>query len=466
MKKIAVILGMAALGTALLTGCKPKTELPSKEIIVEIAKEAYVFGLPYVLEYRTMYRQVGDRSSPSYIGFGTFHHIGAVTPASQDVMTPNVDTRYSWVWLDLRAEPWVLTVPEMDPTGNRYYSIQCTDLAGFVVDNISALTDGYSGGHYLIAPPNWKGETPAGIKRVIKGETYLMATPARTELFNAKDDTLNVQKIQQGYQAQPLSRFLGQPAPTPAPEVDFYPFVDGKTDTDLTFYDCLSFVLQFNEPHPLDQPILERMASIGIAPGADFSKLVTEHNDLIEGATEGMKDMIDTMNILAQKPFDPVETVVFGNRSVIKDNYMDRAIGAYLGLFGNVREQAVYYNMAADKDTEPLDGSKHKYTITFAKDDIPQVQFFWSYTVYSMANRYLVPNPIERYAIGSRTDGLKYEPDGSLILYLQHESPGQDKESNWLPAPDEQFYTILRCYGPEGKVLDGSYRVPDIAKTN
>ena len=441
------------------------TDLPSKEEITKIAEEAYTFGVPFVLEYRTMYMQAVDKTSPSYVGFGKFLHYEASTDQSKDVMTPNRDTPYSWAWMDLRAEPWVITVPPMDKKENRYYSIMVNDLAGFVVDNLSSLNDGYDGGSYLIAPPNWKGKTPEGIKRVVQGETSFMVALVRTELLGDKD-LAKVKEIQQTYKIQSLSDFQGKPAPAAAPAVDFYPFVEGKTDVDTSFFDCLSFLLQFNQPHQLDQPVLQRMAKIGITPGSDWSALASKYPDLAEGADKGMKNVINQLNDIATKPIVKGETdlIPFDNRAVMKNHYTDRAVGAYLGLFGNTQKEAIYNNLGSDSNNQALDGSKGKYTLTFKKDNMPDVKFFWSMTMYDLKSRFLVKNSINRFSIGSRTEGLKYNKDGSLTLYVQKDSPGKDKASNWLPAPNGPFYTIMRFYGPGENVLNNTFKQPPLVK--
>lgn len=451
--------------TSSATASKEIKELPSKEEIIKIAEEAYTFGITYVLEYRTMYMQAVDKNSSSYVGFGKFLHYGATTADNKDVMTPNRDTPYSWGWMDLRSEPYVLSVPRMNAAENRYYSFMINDLAGFVVDNVSALNDGYEGGDYLIAPVNWKGKVPAGIKRVIKGETSFMVALVRTELMG-DNDISNVEKLQQQYKLQPLSSYLGVQAPAQAPSVDFYQFVDGKTDVTTDFYDCLAFALQFNIPNSIDKPILDRMAKIGIAPGNDWNALANKYPELKEGADIGMKNVVKQFDAVAKKPLVKGEDEInpFDTREVLKDNYVDRAIGAYLGLFGNTQKEAIYNNLGSDSDGKILDASTGKYTITFKKEDMPDVKFFWSITMYNMQDRYLVSNPIGRYSIGSRTEGLKYNKDGSLTIYIQKDNPGKDKQSNWLPAPNGSFYTLMRYYGPGERIMNNTFKQPPLVK--
>lgn len=460
MKKLVYLSSLLIL----FASCGPPKAKLSREEMKEIAKEAYIFGYPYVLEYRTMYMQAVDEGSGSYVGFGKFLHYGATTPKNKDIVTPNRDTPYSWAWVDLRSEPWVLTVPAIDSVGHRYYTSQWNDLSGFVLDNVSSLTDGYDGGNYLLAPPDWSGELPQGIKRAIKGETYFLSTLTRTELLNTAD-TVNVKKIQQGYKLQSLSQFLGQPAPTPAPAINFFPYEEG-IENKTEFFDCLSFLLQFSQPNLMDKPILDRMVKINIKPGTEWSADVSVDSVMKNASREGLHAALDTMIQISHTPRSSVDHVAFGNREVMKTNYLERAMGAFMGLFGNVSEQAFYASWGSDNTNEPIDASKHNYIVTFKKGELPDYKFFWSITMYDLPGRFLVDNPINRYSIGSRTKDLKYNQDGSLTIYIQHQNPGKGKESNWLPAPNSPFFSVIRFYGPGESILNGTWKIPPITKVN
>jgi hypothetical protein len=174
---------------------------------------------------------------------------------------------------------------------------------------------------------------------------------------------------------------------------------------------------------------------------------------------QGIEDARAEMKKLSEGGVDSGK--FFGTREHVSTNYMDRAMGVYMGIFGNVPQVAVYLSMPADSAGNPLDGSKAAYTLTFAKGQLPPVKYFWSITMYNIPERLLVENPIKRYSIGSSTPGMKTNADGSLVIYVSAKSPGKDKESNWLPAPSGPFWTVLRTYGPADEIIDGSYKQPD-----
>ncbi len=420
-----------------------------------IAKDAYVFSYPLALQYRTMYVQAIDANSKEYVGgFGKYRHYGMSGPENKDIVTPNNDTPYSWAWVDMRAEPWVLTLA---PTDGRFFTTEWMDQWHFVLDNPGSVLDGSKGGNFLLASPNWKGKLPKGIKRIVRGESEFMGTLTRTGL-NGAADLPAMQKTQQGYSLQPLSAFLGQPAPAPAPKLDFPVWVEG-VDKTADIFRYVNFLLPFTVANEMDKPILARMAKIGIAPGKpwDLSKLDPA---LREAIVAGTADGLQQVN-------EGVPTVrdagnLFGNRSKMQTHYLDRTLGVVMGQWGNVSEQSVYQTWPADADGVPLDSSKNKYTITFAPGKLPNAKFFWSITMYNLPARLLVENPIKRYSIGSNTPQMKKAADGSLTIYVQKDSPGTDKEGNWLPAPDAPFFAVLRIYGPDKAAQTAQWKAPAV----
>ncbi len=216
--------------------------------IVERAREAYIYGVPLVSQWGTMYEFSIDKSSPQYKGpFNTVLNIARVfTPEDTAFVTPNSDTPYTFAGLDLRAEPVVITVPEM--AKERYFVFQLMDLYTFNFAYIGSRTTGNNGGSYLIAGPKWSGETPQGITKVIRSETDLVSVVGRTQLFNPADLD-NVKKIQAGYKVEPLSTFSGTPAPPPPPAVDWVrPLSAGTERTSPEFFSLLAFLLQFCQP--------------------------------------------------------------------------------------------------------------------------------------------------------------------------------------------------------------------------
>ena len=451
--------GFLLLCMVLLMSCSPAKEETQIKLTADeakaIAKEAYIFNYPLVMYYRTMYLQAIDPQSKSYSGgFGKWLHLGTSTPKDTDIVAPNNDSPYSYAWIDTRAEPWVLTMPKIEE--NRFYTSQWDDLWGFVLGNAGSVDDGNVGVSVLLASPTWKGDLPKGVKRVIQGDTEFLGTLTRTQLF-VPADLPNVKKIQQEYQLQPLSTFLGEPAPKAAPAVSWKPWKEGS-ETTAEFWEYVNFLLPLTTPNPQDQPILDKMAKIGL--GANASKPTAE---IQSAMAEGMQEALAELKKASEGSVDP--SLFFRSRKDTNKDYFNRALGVNIGIFGNVKAVSVYFSIPKDGQGELFDGSKHNYSITFAADLIPPAKNFWSWTMYKLPQRWLVDNPINRYAIGSATPGLKKGKDGSITIYFQAKSPGKDKESNWLPAPEGPFWPVLRTYGPGESILDKTWKVPPVNQT-
>ncbi len=430
-----------------------------------IAAEAYVYGIPMVDTWKTMYAFSIDKGNPQYKGpFNSILNIARVfTPEDTAFVTPNSDTPYTFAGLDLRAEPMVITIPKMEK--NRYFVFQLMDLYTFNFDYIGSRTTGNDGGTYLIAGPHWQGEAPSQINKVIRSETDLVTVVGRTQLLNPAD-LGNVKKIQAGYRVQPLSAFLGTPPPTNAPEVQWVePIPPGQDRSSLEFFNQLAFLLQFAQPpHPTETELRERFARIGIVPGVKFDadKLSPElQAALKEGMTEGQKRIDEKRAALGGKT-----DTLFGDRAFLKNDFVARATGTQVGIGANSREEALYPILDKDSDGEPLDGSKAKYTLRFGKGQLPPVNAFWSITMYELPQQLLVKNPIDRYLVNSpMLPGLKKDADGGLTLYIQSESPGRARESNWLPAPKGPFVMFARYYWPRTELLDDQWKTPSVTKT-
>jgi hypothetical protein len=426
----------------------------------QIAKEAYIYGFPMVVNYQTMYKQAIDKASPDYKGpFNTLNSARSVaTPEDKFVVTPNSDTPYSFLWMDLRAEPVVVTMPKIEP--KRYYTGQMVDLYTYNFAYLGTRSYGNDGGTFLVAGPGWNGTTPAGVKAVLRSETQFAYIIFRTQLFNMAD-LANVHKIQAGYHAQPLSAFLHQPAPSAPPAVNWPKFTDDMTTTPAMF-PLVNFLFQFCPPNPSESGLLARFAKLNIGPGQtfDFSKFSPEIQQAIN---DGIKDSnADVANVMKQINSDQVSSGdLFGTRDFLKDNYLYRYVGAKLGLYGNSKQDAIYFGYFIDANHQPLDASKSNYELHFAKGDLPLNKAFWSLTMYDGKTQLLVENPLKRYLLNSTTlKSYKYGPDGSLTLYVAHGDPGSAKRSNWLPAPDGPFYCVLRVYLPGEAVLNGSWKKP------
>jgi hypothetical protein len=423
-----------------------------------IAKEAYIFNYPLVMMYRTMYLQAIDTTSKSYSGgFGKWLHLGTSSPKDNDIVSPNNDTPYSYAWVDLRAEPWVVTLPKIEKS--RFYTSQWDDLWGFVLDNPGSVEDGNDGVTVLLASPTWKGELPKGVKRVIQGDSSFLGTLTRTQLIDPKD-LPNVKKIQSEYKLQPLSTYLGKPAPEPAPAIEWMPWKDGVETTD-EFWAYVNFLLPLTTPNPQDKAVQDRMAKIGLVPGKAWDSSALG-KDVSAAIAEGMKDALAELKKGSTHITDP--SLFFRSRKDLDKDYFNRALGVMVGIFGNVKKVSVYFAVPKDDQGELFDGSKGDYTITFTADQIPPAKNFWSWTMYKLPQRWLVDNPINRYSIGSPTPGLKTAADGSITIYFQAKSPGKDKERNWLPAPQGPFWLVLRTYGPGKSILDKTWKMPPVKR--
>jgi hypothetical protein len=421
----------------------------------KIASEAYLYAYPMLYNYKTLFQQVMDPSFPGYIGgFNRFRHYHrGFTPADTDIVSPSNDTPYSWAWLDLRAEPMVVSVPAAP---DRYYVLQWFDLYTHNFAYIGSRATGTEAGDYLLAGPNWHGPTPSGIKKVLRSETEIVGTLTRTA-WTGPDDREGLVAMQRQYRIRPLSEYLGEKPPEPAPTY-LFPAWDEARAKSIGFIGYLNFILRFAPTVPSEEEMMKRFARIGIGAGRPFD--VAELDPAVRKAIKaGVKDAQKSLQAAIDKTTSSVN--LFGTREFLGQDYiMRRAVGAAMGIYGNSKQEAQYAAFAVDSDDKPLDGGK-AYVLHFAKDQIPPVKYFWSMTMYDLPQRLLVENPIDRYAIGSRTKGLKTNSDGSIDIYLQSQSPGEGKESNWLPTPSSgNFFMVLRMYGPEGALADGTWKPP------
>jgi hypothetical protein len=428
-----------------------------------IAKEAYTYGYPMVDSYRIEHAYFVDRQNPEYKApWNQIQNIARVyTPDDKAVQTPNSDTPYSMVGLDLRAEPIVLTVPPVEKA--RYFSVQLIDAYTHNFDYIGSRATGNAGGSFLIAGPGWQGAAPKGVKKVIRSETELVLAVYRTQLFNPADIE-NVKKVQAGYKVQTLSAFSGQPAPAAAPAIDFVkPLTPAQQKTSLELFNVLNFLLRFCPTVASEKTLMARFAKIGVGAGKilDVSKLSPALKAALE---QGIADAwVDLENL--RKRADAKEITsgdMFGTREFLKNNYGYRMCAAVLGIYGNSKMEAMYPIYAIDTDAQKLDGSGH-YTLHFAPSQLPPVQAFWSLTLYVMPSSLLYANVLNRYLINSpMLPQLKKDADGGVTLIVQNESPGRDREANWLPAPKGPFVMAMRLYWPKPEALSGKWTAPPL----
>jgi hypothetical protein len=432
-----------------------------------LAKEAYIYGFPLVDNYRVQCSYFVDRSNPEYKGgWNHIHNTARVyTPDDKAIQTPNSDTPYSYVGADLRAEPLVLYVPEVEK--GRYYSLQFIDLYTFNFAYVGSRATGNGAGSYLLAGPNWKGAKPEGIKAVIRCETEFAFVLYRTQLFKP-DDLDNVKKVQAGYAAQTLSGFLGKALPAAAPQVEFVkPLTREQQRKSPEFFGVLNFVLKFCPTHPSEKELMARFAKLGVGAGGSFdvAKLSPEVRKAVE---EGIADAWKEFAEFKAKEVDTRKVVsgdVFGSREHLKDNYRYRMTAAVLGIYGNSKQEAMYPSYYVDSAGQQPDGAKHRYTLHFAPGQLPPVNAFWSLTLYQLPESLLYANALNRYLINSpMLPGLKRDADGGLTIYVQHDSPGKDREPNWLPAPEGPFFLVLRLYSPKSEALEGKWKEPPLQR--
>jgi hypothetical protein len=452
-----------SIALSLFTGCATRNDTVARAEKAEkdrpgiaetkaIAEEGFIYGLPLVMNYAANYEFFIDKTSSQYKCpmNQLFNEHRVFTYKDTAVVTPNSDAPYSFVCLDLRAEPCVLSVPAVEK--ERYYSLQLTDWNTFNFGYVGSRATGCEAGDYLVAGPDWKGQAPAGIKKVFRSTTQFTLVIYRTQLIG-DGDMPNVEKIQAEYKVQPLSGYLHQPAPAAAPAIDF-PKVD-KDLAKLNFFEYLDFVLQFAPAGPEEAAIRAKLARIGVGPGKtfNFKDLSLEHKAEIGlGMKDGEKKVEERVAALGKKINGWNVGSAFGDRQYFNGDWLLRAAAAKAGIYGNDAVEAMYPMTRWLADGEVLDGSKHNYTLTFADGQYPPVNAFWSVTMYDGKTQLLIENPTSRYLINSpMLPQMKKNAEGSLTLYIQKDSPGADKESNWLPAPNGPIYMVMRLYWPKAE---------------
>jgi hypothetical protein len=429
----------------------------------DIAVEGYLYFYPIVTMELTRKQLI---NTPPTAGIGgpmnTFNNIPAFPAADMKaVVRPNFDTLYSSVWVDLTHEPVVISVPD---TGGRYYLLPMLDMWTDVFASPGWRTTGTKAASFLLVPPRWSGKVPQGLARIDAPTPYVWII-GRTKT-DGPADYAAVHAIQKGYRITPLSGWGRPPTPVKAkidPSVDIKTPPKKQVDTmpGDKFFAYASELLKLHPPHITDQPIIARMKRIGIEPGKAFDVAK------LDGAT---RKAIDDAPAAAQKLMEwkiPTLARVANNWSMNTDTmgvygnyYLKRAIVTQVGLGANLPEDAVYPLNLGDESGKPLDGA-NKYVVRFGKNEIPPVDAFWSITLYDPEG-FQVANSINRFAVSSWMP-FKYDADGSLTLFIQNESPGSERESNWLPAPKGPFNLTMRLYAPKSEALTGRWNPPPVS---
>jgi hypothetical protein len=430
-----------------------------------IAVDAYVYFYS-LLSMDVTRKQFTNIEAGKEFGKGPmnmFVNVPVYPPADfKGVVRSNFDTLYSIAWLDLTREPLVVSAP--DTTG-RYYLLPMLDMWTDVFASPGSRTTGAEAANFLVTPPGWDGKVPDGFAHIAAPTSYVWII-GRTRTDGPADYDA-VHKIQAGYTVTPLSGWGKAPAPV---TVKIDPAIDMKTPPKMqvdtmpagAYFAYAAELLKANPPHPTDQPIIAQMKGIGIEPGKSFdiSKLDPAVRQGVEAAPaeaqQLMKWKVPTLARVVNYWSMNTDTMgVYGNY------YLKRAIVSQLGLGANLPEDAIYPLNLADADGKPLDGA-NKYTIHFEKGATPPVGAFWSLTLYD-ADGFQVGNALNRFAVSSWMPFV-YNADGSLDIYFQADSPGKDKEANWLPAPKAPFNLTMRLYSPEEDALTGKWNPPPIKK--
>jgi hypothetical protein len=468
------VVGFGALAFSLVSPPASAQSLSPAEA-KQIAEDAYVYGYSLIT---TEVTRVQMSNVPKVEGFtgptGQFINVPRYPAADyRGVSAPNADTLYSVTWLDL-AEPQVFSHPDM---GNRFYLFEVTDL--WMSDSEASPSTRTAGGkaaNYLFTGPGWKGEVPQGVKHFPVATRYIVIL-GRTYADGTEQDYKDVNALQAQYKITPLSAW-GKPFTPTAPPVNPKP---GFSMTDKPqkvildmgtegYFNLMAGLMGGAAPPPAaDAPMLARIAKIGIVPGTPFNL-----NKLDPEIQAALKDIPQTALKKIEAGKDSLGTIVDGwvitkgLGTYDPSSYMKRAVVAAFGWPANQQLDAVYPNTEVDSAGQKLSGA-NKYTLTFPKDGTPPVNAFWSFTMYMIDQGWwFVPNPLNKFTVSMR-DKPTLNPDGSLTLYFQNESPGAGKEANWLPAPKGDFVLMLRMYWPKEttpSILNGSWKVPVVARSN
>jgi hypothetical protein len=433
-----------------------------------LSTDAYIFGYPLVTMEMTR-RVITNVASP----VGTRGPMGQIIKLRQypdssfrDVTAPNADTLYTTSFFDVGKEPWVLSIPDMK---GRYALLPMLDGWTTVFEVPGKRTTGTGAQTYAITGPGWKGTLPAGVKEY-KSPTAIVWLLGRIYCTGTPEDYAQVHKLQDEFKLVPLSSY-GKPYTPPPGTVD--PSIDMKTAVReqvnrmdaVAYFTLLCKLMKDNPPSAADAPQLAKFAKLGIVPGQDFdaSKLKA---DFVKRVPEVAFDRI-MLQFKVNKDITDENGWAFTTKTgLYGTDYLMRALVTAIGLGANRPQDAVYPTSQKDAEGRKYNGA-NKYVMQYPKGQLPPADGFWSLTMYD-SGYFFVNNPLNRYSISAREE-LKSNPDGSTDLYIQNESPGKDKESNWLPTPPGDFILMMRLYWPHENnpsIINGSWKIPPVKKVS
>jgi len=462
-RTILPILISVGLFAALATPTSAQPAITEEEAHA-IGVDAYLYFYPLITMDLTR-KQSTNIEPGKEIGKGPmnmFVSVPTYPPADfKGVVRPNFDTLYSIAWLDLTKEPMIVSAPD---TNGRYYLLPMLDMWTDVFASPGWRTTGTQAANFLIAPPGWSGDTPTGMTRIDAPTPYVWII-GRTKTDGPQDYDA-VHKIQAAYKITPLSQNYSPPTVTIDASVDMKTPSKVQIDTMPAekYFAYAAELLKVNPPHITDQPMIAQLKKIGFERGKSFE--LDKANPAIRKGLQGASE--DAQQLMAWK-IPTLARVVNGwsmntdTMGVYGNYYLKRAIVAQLGLGANLPEDAIYPLNLADETGKPLDGA-NKYTLHLEKGATPPVDAFWSVTLYDTGG-FQVANALNRFTVSSWMP-FKYNVDGSLDLYFQNESPGSDKEANWLPAPKGPFNLTMRLYAPRSEALTGKWDPPPVTRVS
>ncbi|MDR0660009.1 MAG: DUF1214 domain-containing protein [Prevotellaceae bacterium] len=442
---------LGVIGVFVAVLCHAKSNNISPQDAESLARQAFSYCLATV-EHNKMINEILKGIPPNVFA-------GEAEPNSPEdtlVKFTNNDTYYNVAILDIRSEPVVISIPEIK---DRYYNIQMIDMYTNCLEYISFNENGNGPGNFLIVRSDWDGQVPEDIDKVIKSTATVVLAINRTQFFSKVDK--EIKSIHAAYKITPLSKFMGLTAVESEPLKWDIPYYDPKTGSIEGFFNIFNQMIAYQLLTPEEERQLKAYSAIGIEPGKPFRKsdFSPEIWEAIEtGAKKAKEKLAEITSNFDDTIFGWNFTSDYSGR--FGDNYFARAKAAWQYMYANIREEAMYYFSKVDSNNETLN-SDNKYVLIFSKEFLPQVKYFWSLTMYDTKG-HLVENEINRYSLNSVRSPIKYNEDGTFVLYIQKENPGEDKVSNWLPTPDGEFYLIFRKYGANIKFRP----IPPIVRTN
>jgi len=456
---------------------KPSSIDWREEYAYTLGSQAYIFAYPWLYMAELRHGWVGTKPA-GFNGidmpFNHWHHIrNLVTAAYRDGGSPNNDTLYSVTFLDLNKEPVILSHADM---GDRYFTFEIASMTSDNFAYIGTRTTGGEAGHFLLAGPDWKGKLPEGVKMPAQANgTKMMGLPATSPTpyvlifgrtaVQGKKDVKAVNELQDQYKLTPLSLW-GKKDAKVTENRDVWKTYDVKSDP-LADWKTINRMMAENPPLEQNKLVLNMFKDIGIGAGLDVEKMP---DGIKRGLARAAKEGRESIGVIgAGGAFGKVingwsfPPKTMGSAGYYGDFLTRGAVQSKAGIIANDPEEASYPNTRVDANGDPLDGA-HKYTMTFAKGGLPKVSQFWSLTLYDNTFNF-VDNPIDRYNISSLSGGYKKADDGSLTLYVQADSPGKDKEANWLPSPKSgSFFMVFRTYGPNEEIVQQAWQIPGLIK--